>query len=100
MGSCFLDQIKILRASYTIVKQIYELVDGTEEAAKVGGHLIVGFNVHLNLAGMVAVLDDLEHHAHPRRIRGCAISIRHSKYSPAWGNGCAPFLGNAPWKIS
>ena len=96
MGSCFLDQIKILRASYTIVKQIHELVDGTEEAAKVGGHLIVGFNVHLNLAGIVAILDDLEHYAHPKKIRGCAISNRLSCGAPESGNGCAPFLGNAP----
>jgi hypothetical protein len=70
-------QVEILGASYPIIEQIHKLVDGAEKAAKIGGHLIVGFDCHLNLAGMVAVFDDLEHHAHPKGNRGCACLSDH-----------------------
>ena len=92
MGGCFLVQVEILGASYSIIEQIHKLVDGAEKATKVGGHLIVGFDGHEDLAGMVAVFDDLEHYAHPKKIRGCAIDNRLSCGTPDWGNGSAPFL--------
>jgi hypothetical protein len=41
---------------------------------------------------MVTVFDDLEHYAHPKKIRGCAIDNRLSCGTPDWGNGSAPFL--------
>ncbi len=72
MGSCFLVQVEAFRASYPIIEQIHKLVDCAEKPTKVGCHLVVGFDGHEDLAGMVAVFDDLEHYAHPMGNWGCA----------------------------
>ena len=65
MGRCFLVQVETFCASYPIGEQIHELIDGAEKAHKVGYSLIIGFNCHVNLTGIVSVFYYSEHGSNP-----------------------------------